>query len=52
VVPNRQEKAHFFGKRNENHELGPEFLYIRVTIAVRRVDFVSDRMLYIILRGR
>jgi hypothetical protein len=40
------EYTFFYGKGNENHELE------RIISAVKKVEFVSDRMSYIILRGR
>jgi hypothetical protein len=40
----------FYGKGNENHELGTDFLmHKKILSAVKRVEFVSDRMSYIIL---
>jgi len=37
--------------RKENYQLGTGFLYTTVS-AVKKAEFVSNRMLYIVLRGR
>jgi hypothetical protein len=40
----------FYGKGNENHVQG--FVYKRIISAVKKVEFVTDRMPYIIIKGR
>jgi hypothetical protein len=41
-----------YGQGNGYHQLGAGvFLHKRILSAVRRVEFISDRMSYIILRG-
>jgi len=42
-----------YGKGNENHQLGIElFVHQRRVSAVKGVEFLCDRVSYIVLRGR
>ena len=46
-------KNFFYGKVNEHHNLGIEFfVHHRRVSATKRAEFVSDRVSYIVLRGR
>ena len=43
----------FYGKGNANHQLGAGFfVHRRIRSTVRKVEFISDRVSYITLKGR
>jgi hypothetical protein len=47
------EYTFFYGKGNEHHELRTNlFVHKAITPAFKRVEYISDRMSYIIVRGR
>jgi hypothetical protein len=52
VALNRRRICIFCRKRNETHELGTGFVvHKRIMSAVKRIEFVSDTISYMILRG-
>jgi exonuclease III len=43
----------FYGKGQENHQFGTgSFVHHRIVSAIKRAEFDSDRISYIVLRGR
>jgi hypothetical protein len=42
-----------YGKENKNNQLRTEFFpHQKIVSEIQRVEFVSDRVIYIVLRGR
>jgi exonuclease III len=53
VTERAKEYTFFYGKGNENYELSTDFFVHKGIIsAVKRVEFASDRMSYVILSSR
>ena len=51
--PVREDVIFFLGKRKRKSSIGNRnFVHHRTVSAVKRVEFVDDRMSYIVLRGR
>jgi len=43
----------FCGKENENHQLGTGFFLDHKTVSeIKKIEFISDKVPYIVLRGR
>jgi hypothetical protein len=52
MAPNQQENTHFSMEWGNNPELGTGFSeHKKIISAAKKVEYVSDRMSYIILRG-
>jgi len=52
VISKAGHSTFLYGNGNTNHNYGTGILvHHRIRLAAKRIKFISDRMLYIILRG-
>jgi hypothetical protein len=52
-IERAEDYTFFYGEWNGDHQIGTGFFVFKTIVStVRRVEFISDRMTYIILEGR
>ncbi|KAJ4443810.1 hypothetical protein ANN_05591 [Periplaneta americana] len=43
----------YYGEGNDHHQIGTRFfIHSRIKLAVKKVEFISDRLSYLVLKGR